>query len=1298
MTKNKTRLSAKKLLALALALIMALSALPVAFAAENDSLFPAEGITVTAPEEIVLDGSSLTGSPALTINNPTGKRMTNVQISVTGGTAVTLPATIEPGTHSYAITGSSSGKQIIYEVTYTLDNGSRAYTSYGFSLTRAATTPMYAESRQKPPIGNYTYVDVTLSVNKGVINQTQITGNGGSEPQSTADLFIDRSLGATWDALGLRFTYINQVDSKPWKNLYDIRMNQDGVASFGFGDRAPVSTTTVGIEDRWFGVKDNSKEFAQYGPNYSEWNDVYGNTPSVEEMQFQFWFQFENYRKTVPKMVINVHTVDKGALRSSIQAAALKNYQTADYTAASFDSFMAASIKANEVLSKYQSTQAEINSALAALNSAVTGLVYADADYTALNAAITSADAILNNANADDIYTISSMADLRAAYNTAAALKAETLNILRQKDIDAAAVSLSAAVAGMMKFADYSALQLAADAFHKLNAAYYDKADIDALADEVDKIAAEIVSRERLADTAKNRADIAARADALLDRIANLEMLPADYTAYQQAVQAVEDILFTVQYDRYTTDSITALENAYLADNVKDGWKIDRQAEINAVARALNDAIDDLIVKPADKADLLDMIRACETIQAQTDYADYTQPSRDALAAAIAHAYDIYNDNSLTIDDQAIIENEIIALQAARRGLTLKPADYTALDDAIAAREAEVAAAKEAGIYTEASITRVEIAIDLAKQTDRTLSIKEQTKVNDAVTTLNSVKLEKQPADYSALKAAIEVAQNTLNAAGDEYTDASKAALGAAIKTAQAVVAAKYDITQQQLVDDAVTALESVKLVLRGADYSKLDDAIHAAEEFLADPETEKLYTEEAIQAVKDALADAKAILPDLDIHHQNEINAAADAILDAIQQAQGSYNPADLAGLIKAVEAAAAKLAAEDIKDYTDASVAALTEARDDAQAMIDRKPAINEQDAVNAKAAALNAMTLTLKGASYDALDAAIVKAELRYSDAVALNQYTPESLAQLKAAIDYAKNLSRSLTIRQQNLVDEAEAALNVTLVYKGADMTALNAAISAAEAKLNAANIGNYTEGSVKALEAALKAARDLRDQNPDILQQAAVNAEADRLNAVQLVLKGADYSALDAIINAATDRLNAPDINTFTPASVDALKAALAAAKEIDRGLDINYQPEINEAVANVQSAIDGLTPYQALSSVSITSGGQVLDGQVLYVKVPWTKTYKSQSVVVGFQTNAGAEVKSISWSYANWSVDKPEANIETPNAETTVIRPNGKGIGARSCWITVTVEDHYGNKVTSSPIKVRFYNWNWQIK
>lgn len=213
---------------------------------------------------------------------------------------------------------------------------------------------------------------------------------------------------------------------------------------------------------------------------------------------------------------------------------------------------------------------------------------------------------------------------------------------------------------------------------------------------------------------------------------------------------------------------------------------------------------------------------------------------------------------------------------AATRGLALKGADYTALDKAISDREEEVAAAKEAGIYTDASISRVETAIAAAKAVDRTLSVKEQTQVDDALAALNAVKLEKKPADYSALNDAIKAAQDTLNNAGDEYTEASKTALSNAIKAAQAVVAAKYDVTQQQKVDDAVVALESVKLILKDADYSALNDAIKNAETFLADPDTEKLYTEEAIQAVKDALDAAKAVEKDLDILHQDEITAGS--------------------------------------------------------------------------------------------------------------------------------------------------------------------------------------------------------------------------------------------------------------------------------------------------------------------------------------------------------------------------------------------------------------------------------------
>ncbi len=435
----------------------------------------------------------------------------------------------------------------------------------------------------------------------------------------------------------------------------------------------------------------------------------------------------------------------------------------------------------------------------------------------------------------------------------------------------------------------------------------------------------------------------------------------------------------------------------------------------------------------------------------------------------------------------------------------------------------------------------------------------------------------------------------------------------------------------------------------------------------------------------------------DLDILHQDEITAAADTLVNAIEQAKGDFNAADLTGLQKAVDAANEKLAAADIEDYTKDSRDALAEAVAEAEAMIERMPNITEQDAVNAKAAALNAMTLTLKGADYEALDIAIAKANIAYNDAKASGQYTEESLAQLKAAIDYAEGLSRSLTIKDQKIIDDAEAALNVTLVYKGANMDALNAAIAAANAKLSASDISNYTEASVAALRAALEEAEALVKSNPDITKQDAVDAMAASLNAIKLVLKDADFTALDAIIKTASDKLASGDINTYTPDSVAALRAALEEAENIDRSLTILDQADVDAAVANVQKALDAMKQYDALTSVAITNGGVDVEGDVLFVKVPWYTLYKNNSTELGIQVNSGAEVKSVKWSYANWSIDKPEATIETPNAETTVIRPNGKGIGARSCWVTVTVEDFYGNVATDT-IKVRFHKWDWQAK
>lgn len=1141
---------------------------------------------------------------------------------------------------------------------------------------------------------------------------TSVSG-GWRTSASYVNVFFSTDLNSSGDGLNqngsLNYTYVQMQDNEVVNLSLVYGMRKNGGQNYG--RLLSISTSGLPASITWKNVAGNVGDTPWpcdmpgsifSSPTMLKWNgslQFTANGSATYSASITVTFKAggtsgsaSEYTQTIP---VTITVIDKRPLLAAIKEGRAKAADLQYYTDVTVSEFTSA-LAAAEAIAPVDAavTQSEITRAANNLLTAITDLEYKPADYTAFDAAKNAAESILHNDKADDTYTIATMAALREKYAAAQEIPTIGWDIRNQPAINKAASELNAAVSGMVKFANYATMQAAVKTFEQLNASYYDPEELAALKVKVDAAKKEML-RENKLDVSQQK-DVNARASALMMEINSLQMLPASYEAFNAAVANAKAKLEASDIQNYTAISVKALNDAYLASaSIETGKDITYQATIDAATKAINDAIAGLTLKGADYKALDAAIANAQAQLGRTDIGDYTDDSVSALRSALETAQSVSRE--LTVDQQQVITDASATLLAATRGLTLKGADYTALDKAISDREAEVASAKEAGIYTDASISRVETAIAAAKAVDRTLSVKEQTQVDDALAALNAVKLEKKPADYSALNDAIKAAQDTLNNAGDEYTEASKTALSNAIKAAQAVVAAKYDVTQQQKVDDAVVALESVKLILKDADYSALNDAIKNAETFLADPDTEKLYTEEAIQAVKDALDAAKAVEKDLDILHQDEITAAANTLVNAVEQAKGDFNAADLTGLQKAVDAANEKLAAADIEDYTKDSRDALAEAIAEAEAMIERMPNITEQDAVNAKAAALNAMTLTLKGANYEALDIAIAKANIAYNDAKASGQYTEESLAQLKAAIDYAEGLSRSLTIKQQEIVDDAEKALNVTLVYKGANLAALNEAIVAANAKLSASDISNYTEASVAALRAAVAQAEALVKENPDITKQSQVDEMAASLGAVKLVLKDADFTALDAIIKTAADKLASADINTYTPDSVAALRAALEEAENIDRSLTILDQADVDAAVANVQKALDAMKQYDALTSVAITNGGVDVEGDVLFVKVPWYTLYKKNSTELGIQVNSGAEVKSVKWSYANWSIDKPEATIETPNAETTVIRPNGKGIGARSCWVTVTVEDVYGNVATDT-IKVRFHKWDWQIK
>ncbi len=133
-----------------------------------------------------------------------------------------------------------------------------------------------------------------------------------------------------------------------------------------------------------------------------------------------------------------------------------------------------------------------------------------------------------------------------------------------------------------------------------------------------------------------------------------------------------------------------------------------------------------------------------------------------------------------------------------------------------------------------------------------------------------------------------------------------------------------------------------------------------------------------------------------------------------------------------------------------------------------------------------------------------------------------------------------------------------------------------------------------------------------------------------------------------------------------------------------------------EVIPATGSETDPEVPEKA--TLTLTLDGQAVEGDVAYVKLPSVlMMYKNHSATLGFAFDQEVEVASVNWSYASWSVDSPEANIESPTSAETVIRPNGKGIGARSTWVTLTVTDVDGNTYQQT-VKVRFYKWDWQRK
>ena len=354
------------------------------------------------------------------------------------------------------------------------------------------------------------------------------------------------------------------------------------------------------------------------------------------------------------------------------------------------------------------------------------------------------------------------------------------------------------------------------------------------------------------------------------------------------------------------------------------------------------------------------------------------------------------------------------------------PADYTAVDAAIAR-----ATALDSSLYTNYSAVE-----DSINSVDRAKSKAQQTEVDAMAKAIEDAiaALQYKDADYTKVDAAIAKA-NALNK--NDYKDFS------GVEAAVNAVVRDKNITEQSEVDAMAKAIEDAIAALqyKDADYTKVDAAIAKANALNKNDYKDFSGVEAAVNAV----------VRDKNITEQSEVDAMAKTIEDAIAALQ--YKDADYTK----VDAAIAKANALNKNDYKDFSgVEAAVNA-------VVRDKNITEQSEVDAMAKAIEdaIAALQYKDADYTKVDAAIAKAN-------ALNKDNYKDFTGVEAAVNA---VTRGKNLTEQTEVDAMAKAIEdaiAALQYKDADYTKVDAAI----AKANALNKNDYKDFS--GVEAAVKA--------------------------------------------------------------------------------------------------------------------------------------------------------------------------------------------------------------------------------
>ena len=310
--------------------------------------------------------------------------------------------------------------------------------------------------------------------------------------------------------------------------------------------------------------------------------------------------------------------------------------------------------------------------------------------------------------------------------------------------------------------ADYSTVDEAIKKAEALNADLYSNySDVTAAIEAVDRNKSKA-----------EQSEVDAMAKAIEDAIKVLEYKGANYSKVDEAI-AKANALNKDNYKDFT--GVEAAVNAVARDK-----NITEQSEVDAMAKAIEDAIAALQYKDADYTKVDAAIAKANALN-KDEYKDFT-----AVEAAVKAVV-----RGKNITEQSEVDKMAKAIEDAIAALQYKDADYTKIDAAIAK-----ANALKKNDYKDFS--GVETAV---KAVTRGKNLTEQTEVDAMAKAIEDAiaALQYKDADYTKVDAAIAKA-NALKK--DEYKDFS------GVETAVKAVVRGKNITEQSEVDKMAKAIE----------------------------------------------------------------------------------------------------------------------------------------------------------------------------------------------------------------------------------------------------------------------------------------------------------------------------------------------------------------------------------------------------------------------------------------------------------------------------------------------------------